>query len=221
MKNLTIFCDFDGTITTQDNIIHIMKKFNPPEWESIKDNILAQNISIEEGVRKMFSLLPSSLKDEVISYVLKEAQIREGFGSFVVFTKKYNIQLYIVSGGIDFFVKPLLEPYGPFEDIYCNIADFSEDTIKIIFPFGCDETCPSQGCGCCKPSIMRNRLPKDATSIVIGDSITDLEAAKLADIVIARDFLVEKCEELRLPYEKYESFHDVITIIETRLGVKS
>ena len=60
----------------------------------------------------------------------------------------------------------------------------------------------------------------DALSVVIGDSITDLEAAKLADIVIARDFLIEKCEELHIPYEPFESFHDVINIIDAKLGVE-
>ena len=39
--------------------------------------------------------------------------------------------------------------------------------------------CTSQGCGCCKPSIIRTLLDQDAVSVVIGDSITDLEAAKL------------------------------------------
>jgi len=213
-----VFCDFDGTITNQDNIIQIMKKFAPLEWLPIKEAILSQKISIQEGVGQMFSMLPSSLKDEIISYVLEEAEIREGFVEFVNFTKKNNIDLYIVSGGIDFFVMPLLEEYGPFKGIYCNVADFSGENIKIDFPFGCDENCSSRGCGCCKPSIIRNLTPQEATSIVIGDSITDLEAAKLADIVIARDFLIEKCMELRIPYKSFGNFYEVISIIETQIG---
>ena len=30
-----IFCDFDGTITENDNIIAIIRHFNPPGWEPI------------------------------------------------------------------------------------------------------------------------------------------------------------------------------------------
>lgn len=219
-KNPIIFCDFDGTVTNKDNIINIMKEFAPPEWDAIKDDILGQNISIQEGVGKLFSLLPTSKKDEIISFVLAEAQIREGFAEFVQFTKERNIPLYIVSGGIDFFVHPLLEPYEPFENVYCNEAEFSGENIKIIFPHKCDEDCTSKGCGCCKPSIIRKLATDEHTSIVIGDSITDLEAAKLADVVIARDFLIEKCEELNIPYEPFERFQDVIGIIESRLDVK-
>lgn len=220
MKKLVIFCDFDGTITTQDNIISIMKKFAPPEYLPIKENILGQKQSIREGVSDMFALLPVSLKEQINSYLLEQAQIREGFAEFVSYTKVNNIPLYIVSGGIDFFVQPMLEPFGPFSDIYCNESDFSGDSIRINFPHGCDEQCTNQGCGCCKPSIIRKLQGSDTLSVVIGDSITDLEAAKLADIVIARDFLIEKCEELNIPYEPFESFHDVIHILDAKLGVE-
>lgn len=220
MSNLVIYCDFDGTITNQDNIISIMKKFAPPEYIPIKDNILGQKQSIREGVADMFALLPSSYKTEIVSYLQDKAQIREGFADFVSYTRNHHIPLYIVSGGIDFFVQPMLEKFGPFSGIYCNKADFTGDRIQIEYPHGCDEFCTNQGCGCCKPSIIRKLQGKDTTSIVIGDSITDLEAAKLADVVIARDFLIEKCEELGIPYEPFENFRDVIEIIETRLGVQ-
>lgn len=216
-----IFCDFDGTVTANDNIIAIMKKFNPPGWETVKDQILDQSISIREGVAKMFSLLPVEAKDDIISYVLEQAEIREGFSDFVAYTKQQQLPLYIVSGGIDFFVYPLLEPFGPFDGIYCNSADFSGDTIKLVFPHGCDETCTSQGCGCCKPSVIRDLLGSSAKSIVIGDSISDWEAAKQADFVIARDLLAEKCQEADIDYKPFETFHEVIAIVDDYTGVKS
>lgn len=220
MSNLVVFCDFDGTITNQDNIMAIMKEFAPPEWTSIKDDILGQRISIRDGVAKMFTLLPVESKDDIISFVLKQAVIRDGFSEFVSYAKKHNIPLYIVSGGIDFFVHKLLEPFEPFTGVYCNTSQFSEDTIHIEFPYSCDDQCTSQGCGCCKPSIIRTLLDLDAVSVVIGDSITDLEAAKLGNVVIARDFLIEKCDELNIPYEPFENFHDVIKIIDAKLGVE-
>lgn len=221
MSKLVIYCDFDGTITNQDNIISIMKKFAPPAYLPIKENILGQKQSIREGVAQMFSLLPVAIKDQIISYLLDQAEIREGFADFVSYARKHDIPLYIVSGGIDFFVHPLLEKFGPFSGVYCNEADFSGERIQINFPHVCDDLCTSKGCGCCKPSIIRKLQEKDSLSVVIGDSITDLEAAKLADVVIARDFLIEKCKELNIPYEPFENFRDVMTIIETRLGVQT
>jgi 2-hydroxy-3-keto-5-methylthiopentenyl-1-phosphate phosphatase len=220
MKRPVIFCDFDGTITESDNIIAIMKKFAPPNWEAIKDQILSQKISISEGVGKLFSALPSDMKAEITSFAIENARIREGFAEFVEFTRSQGIPLYIVSGGIDFFVYPILEKYGPFEGIYCNQADFSGDNIKILWPHECDSLCQNN-CGCCKPSIIRKLSNvEDNYNIVIGDSVTDLEAAKKADFVLARDLLLEKCVEWGINHKGFTTFHECIEAIKNRIEVK-
>jgi 2-hydroxy-3-keto-5-methylthiopentenyl-1-phosphate phosphatase len=213
MINKTIICDFDGTITETDNIIAIMKKFAPPEWDALKNGVLSQEISIREGVGNMFQLLPSSLKSEILEFILEHAEIRAGFKEFVQYTKEKSIPLYIVSGGIDFFVYPLLEGLIGEDQIYCNKADFSNEMIKIEWPHSCDDFCDND-CGCCKPSLIKRLTSNDQRKIVIGDSITDLQGAKLADFVIARDLLLEKCEELRLPHKPFTTFYDVIEVLD-------
>ncbi|RBW69509.1 2-hydroxy-3-keto-5-methylthiopentenyl-1-phosphate phosphatase [Bacillus taeanensis] len=215
MKKPVIFCDFDGTITKKDNIVMLMKQFAPPEWDELKDKVLSQEISIQQGVGKMFSLLPTSKKQEITNYVLEHAEIREGFEEFVAYTNKQSIPLYIVSGGIDFFVKPMLESFEINGNIYCNESDFTGEKIKIIWPHSCDEHCDND-CGCCKPSIIRQFDSENYERIVIGDSITDLAGAKLADHVLAREFLLEKCQSLNLPHTSFETFFDVIAYLEKR-----
>lgn len=219
MSKPIIFCDFDGTITDTDNIIAIMKQFAPPEWNAIKDDVLSQNISVKEGVGKMFSLLPTSSKEEIIDFILGHAKIRDGFKEFVSFTREHDIPLFIVSGGIDFFVYPLLQEFGPFSGVYCNESNFDGQTIEILWPHTCDDQC-SNHCGCCKPSLLRKLASKDQRTIVIGDSITDLQIAKQADYVFARDFLLEKCKELKLPHTPFESFFECITQLEKELEVQ-
>jgi 2-hydroxy-3-keto-5-methylthiopentenyl-1-phosphate phosphatase len=215
-----IYCDFDGTITESDNIIAIMKKFAPPNWEEIKDKILSQEISISEGVGKLFSQLPSGKKEEITKFAIENAKIREGFSEFVEFARTEDIPLYIVSGGIDFFVYPILEKFGPFEGIYCNQSDFSGENIQILWPHTCDSLCQNE-CGCCKPSIIRNiNRDEDGFTIVIGDSVTDLEAAKQADFVLARDLLEVKCSEWDLNYKGFTTFYDCIEAIKNQIEVK-
>ncbi|MFC0558264.1 2-hydroxy-3-keto-5-methylthiopentenyl-1-phosphate phosphatase [Halalkalibacter alkalisediminis] len=210
MKRPVIFCDFDGTITDNDNIVAIMNKFAPPEWEAIKDDILAQRISIKQGVGQFFRLLPSALKQEMTEFILNDAKIRDGFETFVDYTKNHDIDLIIVSGGMDFFVHPLLKKYEL--PVYCNQAKFDEETIRVEWLHACDSECINE-CGCCKPSILR-KIGEDRFKIVIGDSITDLQAAKQANFVIARDFLLEKCRELEIPHAPFHTFHEVIQILE-------
>jgi 2-hydroxy-3-keto-5-methylthiopentenyl-1-phosphate phosphatase len=211
-----IFCDFDGTITDSDNIIAIMKRFAPKGWEEIKDQILSREISINEGVGRLFSLLPTNMKEEITEFAITNAIIRAGFREFVEFTRKEEIPLYIVSGGIDFFLHPILEEYGPFADIFCNQSDFSGEFINILWPHQCDSQCHND-CGCCKPSIIRKIVQEeDYFKIVIGDSVTDLEAAKQADFVLARDLLQEKCEEWELNHQGFKTFYECIDEIKKR-----
>lgn len=216
-RQLILFCDFDGTITTKDNIMSIMNEFAPPEWEKIKDQILAQERSIRDGVGELFRLIPSAKHADIQAFV-EQATIRPGFADFVKETNSNDIPLHIVSGGIDFFVKPMLAPYPINGKLYCNGSDFSGETIRITWPHACDSLCAND-CGCCKPSILRQYPADIYERIVIGDSITDLEAAKLADhVFVCGDFLEEKCQQLQLPYIRFEDFSTVIDELKT-LGV--
>ncbi|MFB3169359.1 2-hydroxy-3-keto-5-methylthiopentenyl-1-phosphate phosphatase [Neobacillus sp. 179-C4.2 HS] len=211
---MIIFCDFDGTITENDNIIKIMNYYNPPGWETIKDDILAGIISIRKGVGRLFGLLPASYREEITNYAIRQATIRPGFDQFIQYCQEHNIRLLITSGGIDFFVHPILSRYSvPKQNIYCNSSDFSGKQIQILWPYSCDSLC-SMDCGMCKPSILRSHSSIDNIKVVIGDSITDLEAAKMADLVIARDYLLLKCQEHSLPYKKFVTFYDVIEILK-------
>ncbi|WP_445478619.1 2-hydroxy-3-keto-5-methylthiopentenyl-1-phosphate phosphatase [Lysinibacillus irui] len=215
-----IFCDFDGTITETDNIFSLMTEFVPEESEKIAQAMMEQTISFKDGISAMFRLLSTQQKDDVIQYLMNSAVIREGFGEFVRYAQDNNIPFYIVSGGVDFFIKPLVEKYGPFSGIYCNKADFSGEQIELIYPNSCDEACAkfsTQGCGCCKPSVMRKVATEGHYKIVIGDSLSDFEAAKLADIVLARDHLIQRCEELHVPYKPFTTFHDCLHIVQELL----
>jgi 2-hydroxy-3-keto-5-methylthiopentenyl-1-phosphate phosphatase len=206
---IKIFCDFDGTITVRDNIASIMKQFGDEECEQLKNDVLAQRISIQEGVAKMFARIPSSKKEEIIHYLQETAEIRAGFEEFVAFTKAQHIPLYIVSGGMDFFVYRLLNGLVDKRDIYCNNTTFTHECMQVQWPHACDEHCAMQGCGLCKPSLIRQLSERDDTLIVIGDSITDLQAAKLADVIFARDYLQQKCEELHISHIPFTTFHDI------------
>lgn len=219
MRQPVIFCDFDGTVTERDNIIAIMNEFGPDGWDEIKEAVLDRSISIREGVGKMFSLLPVSKKEEIIHFAVQNAKIRPGFQDFLDYASEEGIPVYIVSGGIDFFIEPIIQQFGPLADVYCNRSNFSGDTIKIEWPNSCDDQCTND-CGCCKPSIMRKLEKSSSYKIVIGDSVTDLEAAKQADLVLARDYLKDKCEEWEIEHRPFETFYDCIEALKYEAGVR-
>ncbi|QJC51930.1 2-hydroxy-3-keto-5-methylthiopentenyl-1-phosphate phosphatase [Paenibacillus albicereus] len=220
-KKQVLFCDFDGTITENDNIVAIIKHFDPQGWQQLVQDTIDQRISVQEGVGSLFRLLPASMKDEVVRYAIGNAVIRDGFRELLDYCRDQDIEFFVTSGGIDFFVYPLLEPFGiPHDHIYCNGADFGGERIEILWPHRCDGDCPNGSCGMCKTAVIR-RFPADRYErILIGDSVTDFEGARLADLVFSRAHLTAKCRELGLPHLEFSTFHDVVRGLEERQQAK-
>ncbi|MGG4032632.1 2-hydroxy-3-keto-5-methylthiopentenyl-1-phosphate phosphatase [Paenibacillus cisolokensis] len=209
-KRDIIFCDFDGTITVNDNIIAIIRHFDPPGWQPVVDDIIHQRKSVRQGVGELFRMLPSAKRREVTEFAVSQAKIRDGFAELLDYCRENDIEFLVTSGGIDFFVYPVLEPFGiPKENIFCNGSDFSGERIEITWPNACDSEC-SNDCGMCKPTVIRRYPPSAYNRMLIGDSVTDFAGAKLVDLVFSRAQLTEKCRELGLPHIEFETFHDVI-----------
>lgn len=213
-QKLVLFCDFDGTITEKDNIVSIVRKFAPSECETLIEQILTQKITIQSGVGRLFQLIPSAKRQEIVDFILEEARIRPGFAEFVRFCREEGIEWLITSGGIDFFLEPLLAPFDlSGVPLYCNGSDFSGERIRVTWPHSCDDHC-GNGCGMCKTTIIRRYDPAQYYRVVIGDSITDLAGARIADYVIARSLLAQKAAELQLPHSTFATFHDVVAILQ-------
>ncbi|MCU6795710.1 2-hydroxy-3-keto-5-methylthiopentenyl-1-phosphate phosphatase [Paenibacillus sp. WQ 127069] len=209
-----IFCDFDGTITVNDNIVAIMKHFKPDGWESLVEQVISKKMTIREGVGQMFALLPTSRRQEVIDYAINNVTIRDGFAELLAYCKEQRIEFYVTSGGIDFFVYPVLSVFPiPDDHIYCNASNFNGSHIEIVWPHACDEHCHND-CGMCKTTIIRRYSPDDYERILIGDSVTDFEGAKLVETVFARSHLIDLCSELGLNYFPFNDFHEVIQRLE-------
>jgi 2-hydroxy-3-keto-5-methylthiopentenyl-1-phosphate phosphatase len=200
---IKIFCDFDGTITEGDNIVNLIKEFAPPSVSELTSEVLNGNISIREGVEKMFATIPSTKKQEMTDFVIDRTVIRDGFSDFIQFV---SAQQYI------------LADYLPTSDILCNRTDFTGQTVKIHWDHSCDENCTND-CGMCKPSVKRKFSESNDFIIVIGDSITDLQIAKEANLIFARDFLKDKCVELSLPFIPFENFDDIRASLEKEVLV--
>ncbi len=206
--NFVVFSDFDGTITERDVIISIMAKFAPPKWKSVMRDILEEKITISEGVQKLFSLIPSNRKDEILDWVLKNIKIRKGFKEFLEFLNKRNIPFIVLSGGLDFYVYEYLKPYRELiTDIYCNRAIFKKEFIEIEFIYDCNSVCKND-CGMCKGSVIAKY--EAGCKIHIGDSITDLSAVKVSELIFARGDLVKRLRKMNIDFVEFENFYTVI-----------
>ena len=149
----------------------------------------------------------------MVQFIVDSAKIRDGFSEFLSYCEQEDIQFLVTSNGIDFFIDPILAPYKEkIDQVYCNSSDSNSENIRILWPHPCDNQC-TVDCGMCKTTIIRSFDKDEYYKIVIGDSITDLEGAKIADQVIARSYLLDKCQELNLPHHAFSTFYDCIKAI--------
>lgn len=217
-KHPVVLCDFDGTITQRDVIMMIMAEFAPPQWKDITDRILHQRtLSIREGVTQLFHLLPGSRKDDIIAFVQENVHLRQGFPEFLDFCQAQGIPFNVVSGGVDFFIEPVLAPYRDRLTLYCNVGRFHPERIDLDFPHLDTECAPCGQCACCKISIME-RYPKESHyRIAVGDSLTDLAIARAADWAFARGQLVDYCREEHISITPFETFDDIRQALTERM----
>lgn len=212
-RQVVIFCDFDGTVAEQEVIVSLFEAFAPPEWEAVRDAVIGGTMSVRAGVGHLFAQIPSRRVPEMVAYARRIAAFRPGFREFLEYCRAHGHQFLLTSGGIDFFIYPLLDGLLPRDQIYCNGSDVSGPTVRILWPYACDDQCQAD-CGMCKPSIMRRFPPDRYLRVVVGDGVTDLEAARLADRVMARDLLALRCEQAGIVYEPFETFYDVMAALD-------
>jgi len=200
---IVIFCDFDGTITEKDMVVDICKKFCPPAWKNIVQDILDRRKPVKDGVAEMFAMIPSSKKDEIVRFAQDTMRPRAGLQEFLGFCETNGLLFTVCSGGIDFFVEPLLKPYAAWiSNVFSIPADFSGPMIRLRHTMACDTE------GTCKVKAME-QYP-NTIRILIGDSITDLHGARHADRVFARAGLKKYLDDEKIAYEPFETFFDVI-----------
>lgn len=212
-KKPFVFLDFDGTITEIDVMIAIMKQFGPEEWIPLKEQMLSRQISVRKGVGAMFSLIPSSEKNRVISFVKNEIKIRDGFPEFLDFCQTEAIEYKVISGGLDFYVYPLIEKWVPKDKILCNEVDFTSSHFQVKWTYPCDSYCHLD-CGFCKVSLVRTCDPAVYNRVLIGDSLTDLGAARITETVIGRDYLLDQCRAEGIEVFSFKNFFDVKEVLK-------
>ncbi len=203
-----IFCDFDGTITTEDTFTGMLKAVAPHLCDQYLPDIYAKRITLREGVRKIIESIPSHCYSAMLAYV-DEIPLRAGLQELVKFASANQIPFHVVSGGIKDMVirvlthqllhnRPLIEQIASIHAVEIDtsqaylspISDYEAGT-ELVAKVKVMEQYPAQ------------------TTISIGDSITDLNIALNADITFARDRLAYYLDEAGTFYYHWDDFFTV------------
>jgi len=214
--SVIFFSDFDGTITERDVIESIMSNFAPSEWKNIHNSLMRGDLDIDVGIRMMFNLIPAEKEDEIKKWVKSNIRIREGFGELLNFLEDRGIPFVILSGGVDFYIYPIIEKYlSKIKKIYSNRLFINEGKLDVKFNYRCGKRC-RRNCGICKPYIIQNHYKSYKIKMYAGDGITDLDACQDNDIIFSTGGLAGLLGQINLRGKRvyqFSTFNEVIKVI--------
>ncbi len=207
-RKYRIFCDFDGTVALNDVGNIVFTKFgNAEHWWKLVEDWRQGKFDAREMWRRQAKV--SNMKSDDLKKFAKTQKLDPYFPSFVDFCRNHDLPLYIVSDGMDAYIKPILEHHG-FSglDVRSNRLSFDEGNyLKVDFPYyelGCGS------CANCKGYHVKRETKTDEVSVYIGDGYSDTCGAVEADIIFAKNDLLTVCEEKSIDCHPYKTFHDVI-----------
>lgn len=201
--------DFDKTITNKDSTDELLRVYNKELLFQCQEKFRAGKINVREYLSTLMESL-NLTKQEFYEEIGKNVEIDPYFKKFL--EKKWDYR--IVSAGTIDNINAILRYKQieiPEKFIYSNYIEFKDRTLKVFYPYdknNCFE-------GICKEDIILKYKKKYKPVIFIGDGVTDLSAAKYADILFAKVGLkLEKhCIENKIEHIKYNNFLDIINYI--------
>jgi 2,3-diketo-5-methylthio-1-phosphopentane phosphatase len=200
--------DFDGTITVQDVGFSIIKELAEEGWKKIGQLWVDKKIGTAECGQKQWDLI--KYDENYIKNFAKKFQINKGFKEFVEKVKKNSYELIIASDGYDVYINEILKREGFCElKVLCNNAKYDKGWNLSYL----NTSTECEFCGNCKKAVVEDLKNKDYQVYYIGDGHSDKCASINADVIFAKSFLKEYCEEQKIPYYNFDNFFDVLEYI--------
>ncbi len=210
---LSVFVDFDGTVTRQDVGNAFFRRFGGARCEAHIAEYHAGRISAQECFRRELAEVGELNLREAEAFVA-EQQIDPRFVDFAVFCAASGIALRIVSDGLDFYIDRILRSNGVRGvPVFSNRLLPGEPSARgdvlpsLEFPMP-DAECAI--CACCKRNIMLAHAGDDDIIVYVGEGFSDRCPVRYADVVFAKDELQVYCQKENISYYLYETFGDVL-----------
>jgi 2-hydroxy-3-keto-5-methylthiopentenyl-1-phosphate phosphatase len=205
----SILVDFDGTACLHDVAEHLLMRYGDPSWPSYDEAWGRGEIGARDGIRAQAAML-SAPTDELLGYALEHCPIDPTFAPFIDWASGIGTTVTLVSDGFGFYIEPLLRSAG-IEGLRVITNAWRDG--EMSFPNG-HGTCI--GCGTCK---MRAVLEAPGPVAFVGEGDSDRFGALYADIVFAKDALVDWCRHDGVPFVPWSDFDDVRARLEATDGL--
>jgi alpha-galactosidase len=214
---LAVFCDFDGTFAVQDVGSTLAKRYAAERRPAQLARLARGEITAWEYNLEILDRLPVS--KAATDEFLESVELDPGAKPLLAFCQLQGLPFRILSDGFDYNLDRLQEIHGVHFAYHANRLRFEQDAWRIEAIL----RNPNCGCGtgnCKRARIDAYRKGHPGTRIVhIGNGrVSDLCGALAADIVFAKATLAEALAEREMPFERFETLHDVVSNLSQRLG---
>ncbi|MFH1372810.1 MAG: MtnX-like HAD-IB family phosphatase [bacterium] len=208
MTLAAVFCDFDGTISRRDVGYNLFHHFSGGKNDALLPDWKAGRLSTRDCLRQEAAMVRAS-EEEVYAF-LKQFELNRGFDEFVTLCRAQDIDLQVISDGLDFYINHLLKRFGLQQlSVTANRGRLTDGGLVIEFPHD-NRHC--RRCGSCKGERIdeyRRNLSPDKVVAFVGDGYSDVCAVTEADIVFAKKDLEEYCRISNIAFHQYDDFYDV------------
>jgi len=212
---IDLFLDFDGTLVEPNVAILLVEEFCPDGKRLAHEIDLALHrgeITLREAWRRQVELLHERQIPAMTEWAVRNVPFREGADELLALLHRFKVPTSIVSGGLDFYIEPILRHAGIELPVYCDgIRVVEGGGLEVVHPFG-HPTC--RLCGICKANVVRAIDGGPRRTVFVGDGSTDRYAAEVADLVFARRRLKGYCDDAGIPYVPFETFGPVTATLE-------
>lgn len=211
-----ILTDFDDTAAVQNVAEMLLHQFGGESWQDVRARFRAGELSLKDYQEITFNDIDADL-ESMKAFVRENASLRPHFTELWEFCQEINSPMAVVSLGLDFYIKALLDKEGaPGVPVYCVNTRFTPEGISYYYHHaypGKEELGNSKG-------LVVDRYKQLGYHVIyVGDGRSDFEGAERADTVFAHSFLAEECRRQHVAFRPFVDFGDVMETTKELLGL--
>lgn len=216
-KKIALISDFDGTISKKDFFYMVIDNLLSNKKDALVpwNDYLNGKIKHIDALTGIFSQI--HLTQQELDSFISTIEIDSFFYDTAKYCMNKNIPFYICSAGTNYYIKKrianTLKEYNII--LVSNDATYSQqEGMKLIAP---PETSPyyNLNTGISKQAIVQKLKDEGFFTIYAGDGKPDFKSAKIADIVFAKDMLLELCNKENIKTQKFDNFNDILNYVRS------
>lgn len=202
-----IFCDFDGTLTDRDTIDLLVEHHLGTEYRrQVTRRLLSGQATIRQVLTEEFGELRIT-PEEIAAFLLERVRVDPHLQDLIAYARERQYPLMVLSSGMDAMIHPLLGAAGCEVPVRCNrlVRDHGTEEPRLRIEFRDDSDN-----GHDKAAVLRQARQDGYEVVYLGDGLTDVACAGVADVLFARRQLETYCQREGIRYYPLEGCMDVI-----------